>query len=143
MTGRGAPVGLGWRRSPRTSPAASPQRRKVSARDCRGTPMPDLHAVRPRPIRRTGVNVAASLTGQLVGKASTLAWTLVAARELTRSGYGLFFYAYALAGLASAVAEWGVDPVFIERVSRDPDRVDVNYTSAQAARTFIAVPAFT
>ena len=39
----------------------------------------------PRPVRRTGVNVAVSLIGQLVGKASTLAWTLVAARELTAS----------------------------------------------------------
>ncbi|MDQ1747256.1 MAG: hypothetical protein QOD07_1519, partial [Frankiaceae bacterium] len=97
----------------------------------------------PRPVRRTGVNVAVSLIGQLVGKASTLAWTLVAARELTRSGYGVFFYAYALAGLASAVAEWGYDPVLIERVSRDPDQVDVAYTNAQVAQTAIAVPAFT
>ena len=97
----------------------------------------------PRPVRRTGVNVAASLAGQLIGKASTLAWTLVAARELTRSGYGVFFYAYALAGLASAVAEWGFDPVLIERVSRDPDRVDADYTNAQAAQTAIAIPAFT
>jgi O-antigen/teichoic acid export membrane protein len=96
-----------------------------------------------RPVRRTGVNVAASLAGQLVGKASTLAWTLVAARELSRSGYGVFFYAYALAGLASAVAEWGYDPVLIERVSRDPGRGDVDYTNAQAAQTAIAVPAFT
>ncbi|MDQ1684891.1 MAG: hypothetical protein QOC82_1628 [Frankiaceae bacterium] len=96
-----------------------------------------------RPVRRTGVNVAASLIGQLIGKASTLAWTLVAARELTRSGYGVFFYAYALAGLASAVAEWGYDPVLIERVSRDPDRVDADYTNAQAAQTALAVPAFT
>src|SRR5205823_2410893 len=84
-----------------------------------------------------------SLAGQLIGKASTLAWTLVAARELSRSGYGVFFYAYALAGLASAVAEWGFDPVLIERVSRDPDRVDADYTNAQAAQTVIAIPAFT
>jgi O-antigen/teichoic acid export membrane protein len=105
--------------------------------------MPDLPTVRPRPVRRTGVNLAVSLVGQLVGKASTLAWTLVAARELSRSGYGIFFYAYALAGLASAVAEWGFDPVMIERVSRDPSRVDVDYTNAQAAQTAIAVPAFT
>ena len=97
----------------------------------------------PRPIRRTGVNVAVSLVGQLIGKASTLAWTLVAARELSRSGYGVFFYAYALAGLASAVAEWGYDPVLIERVSRDPDDADVAYTNAQAAQTALAVPAFT
>lgn len=105
----------------------------------------------PRPVRlarRTGVNVAVSLAGQLIGKASTLAWTLVAARELSRSGYGVFFYAYALAGLASAVAEWGFDPVLIERVARDhdradPDLVDVAYTNAQAAQTAIAVPAFT
>lgn len=97
----------------------------------------------PRPVRRTGVNVAVSLTGQLIGKASTLAWTLVAARELTRSGYGLFFYAYALAGLASAVAEWGYDPVLVERVSRDPSQVDTDYTNAQAAQTALAVPAFT
>jgi O-antigen/teichoic acid export membrane protein len=96
----------------------------------------------PRPVRQTGVNVAVSLAGQLVGKASTLAWTLVAARELTRSGYGLFFYAYALAGLASAVAEWGFDPVLVERVSRNPDGVDVDYTNAQAAQTVLAVPAF-
>lgn len=97
----------------------------------------------PRPVRQTGVNVAVSLVGQLIGKASTLAWTLVAARELSRSGYGVFFYAYALAGLASAVAEWGYDPVLVERVSRDPDRVDADYTNAQAAQTAIAVPAFT
>jgi O-antigen/teichoic acid export membrane protein len=97
----------------------------------------------PHPVRRTGVNVAASLAGQLIGKASTLAWTLVAARELSRSGYGLFFYAYALAGLASAVAEWGFDPVLMERVSRDPGRADNDYSRAQAAQTVIAIPAFT
>jgi len=97
----------------------------------------------PRLIRKTGVNMAASLLGQLIGKASTLAWTLVAARELSRSGYGVFFYAYAMAGLASAVAEWGYDPVLIERVSRNPDDADIDYTNAQAAQTVLAVPAFT
>lgn len=92
--------------------------------------------------RRTGVNVAVSVTGQLIGKAATLAWTLVAARELSASSFGLFFYTYALAGLASAVSEWGFDPVLVEDVAHDRSVVRPAYTRAQAAQTVIALPAF-
>ena len=92
--------------------------------------------------RRTGVNVAVSIAGQLVGKAATLAWTLVAARELSASAFGLFFYSYALAGLASAVSEWGFDPVLVEDVAHDRSVVRPAYTRAQAAQTVIALPAF-
>ena len=92
--------------------------------------------------RRTAVNVAASIAGQLTGKAATLAWTLVAARELPASSFGLFFYTYALAGLASAVSEWGFDPVLVEDVARDRSVVRAAYTRAQAAQTVIALPAF-
>ena len=92
--------------------------------------------------RRIGVNVAASAAGQLLGKLSTLVWTFVAARALSPTSFGVFFYAFALAGLASAVSEWGFDPVLIERVSRDPSCVDDEYTRAQACQTLLALPAF-
>ena len=92
--------------------------------------------------RRIGVNVAASAAGQLLGKLSTLIWTFVAARTLSPTSFGVFFYSFALAGLASAVSEWGFDPVLIERVSRDPECVDDEYTRAQACQTLLAVPAF-
>src|SRR5690348_11207308 len=92
--------------------------------------------------RRVGVNVAASALGQLLGKVSTLVWTVVAVRELSPASFGVFFYTYALAGLASAVSEWGFDPVLIERASRDPACIDDEYTRAQACQTLLAVPAF-
>jgi O-antigen/teichoic acid export membrane protein len=63
--------------------------------------------------RPPAVNAALAALADVVGKVSTLAWTVVAARLLTQEQFGAFNLALALALIASAVAEGGYDPVLV------------------------------
>ncbi len=87
-------------------------------------------------------NAAAAAVADIVGKLSTLAWTVVAARVLTQAEFGAFNLALALALIASAFAEGGFDPVLVRRASRDPRRLATYHTQAIAWQSAIAVPVF-
>lgn len=87
-------------------------------------------------------NAALAAVAEIVGKLSTLAWTVVAARVLTQQEFGAFNLALALALIASAVAEGGFDPVLIQRASRDRRRLSTFHTQAIAWQVGIAIPVF-
>ena len=92
--------------------------------------------------RRTARNAVVAAVAQVIGKVGTLVWTLLAARELGESAFGAFSYAFALAVLISAVAEWGFDPVLINRGSRAPERLSDLFTLALTWELAVGVPVF-
>ncbi|MDX6274732.1 MAG: hypothetical protein QOJ92_1942 [Frankiales bacterium] len=93
-------------------------------------------------VRRTARNVTFTASGQVVGKVSTLVWTLLAARQLGPGGFGLFALVLAIAQLVSAVVEWGFDSVLVHQGSRDRSRIPALLTCALVCETLVALPAF-
>ena len=93
-------------------------------------------------VRRTGGNVLAVASSQLVGKLATLGWLLVATRALDQATFGAFSFALALALLVGAVVEWGFTPAMVQRASRDPSTLNRFYTAAQAWQLAVAMPAY-
>jgi O-antigen/teichoic acid export membrane protein len=92
--------------------------------------------------RRTARNAAVAAVAQIVGKVGTLVWTLIAARQLGEAAFGAFSFAFALAVLVSAVAEWGFDPVLVNRGSRTPERLSELFTLALTWELAVGVPVF-
>lgn len=95
---------------------------------------------RPEAVRRAAVNVAVNAAAQVVGKVATLAWTLVAARQLSTEGFGTFFYLFAVAQLLSAVVEWGFDAVMVRRGAAQPERLPSLLTANLVWQTAVATP---
>lgn len=67
--------------------------------------------------RRVRSNALASGLAELVGKISTLAYTLLAARLLSKPEFGAFSYAIAFTALLSSIPSWGFDSLLIQRGS--------------------------
>ena len=88
------------------------------------------------------LNAVAAAAAEVVGKFSTLAWTVVAARLLTQEEFGAFTLALSLALMISAIAEWGFDPMIIVRGSREPKLLSRLHSQTIAWQTLIAVPVF-
>ncbi len=98
---------------------------------------------RPAAIKRPAAhNAAFAATAEILGKVSTLAWTVVAARVLSQAQFGSFNLALALALIVSAVAEGGFDPVLMVKGSRDRANLATYHTQAIAWQVAIAVPTF-
>lgn len=92
---------------------------------------------------RVAANAAWMAGAELVGKISTLAYTLVAARELARSQFGAFAFALAFATLLSAGPSWGFDALLIQRGSAvGRRRVSELLAETAILRVLIAVPLF-
>jgi O-antigen/teichoic acid export membrane protein len=92
--------------------------------------------------RPPGHNAALAALADIVGKVSTLAWTVVAARALTQDEFGTFSLALSLAALVSSVAEGGFDPVLVRKASNDPARLSTYHSQAIAWQSAIALPLF-
>jgi O-antigen/teichoic acid export membrane protein len=88
------------------------------------------------------LNAVAAAAAEVVGKFSTLAWTVVAARLLTQEEFGAFTLALSLALMISAIAEWGFDPMIIVRGSREPRLLSRLHSQTIAWQTLIGVPVF-
>ena len=93
-------------------------------------------------LRRTARNVTFTASAQVIGKASTLVWTLLAARHLGPAGFGVFALVLAIAQLVSAAAEWGFDSVLMHTGSRDRARLPALLSSALICETGVALPVF-
>lgn len=91
--------------------------------------------------RRVARNAAASALADVAGKVMTLAWTVVAARELAPADFGAFFYSMSLTILIAALANWGFDAVLVLDVSRNRELLSERFTQAVVWQTVIAVPA--
>lgn len=91
---------------------------------------------------RTARNAALLLATEIVGKASTFIFTVVAARALSRTEFGAFAYALAFAPLVAAVPAWGFNPVVVREGSRSREELPRLYSEALAWRTALIVPVF-
>src|SRR4051794_33783983 len=92
--------------------------------------------------RRTAANALVSAVAQVLGKVATLAWTLVATRQLTQQDFGAFSYILAIALLLSAIAEWGFDPVLVRRGSGRPERLPDLLSQTVACELAVGIPLF-
>lgn len=90
--------------------------------------------------RRTARNAAVRGIAEIVGKFATLAWTLVAGRELSTSEFGAFAYALGLSLLVSSLPAWGFDLVLARRASAEPTLVNRLHSEAIAWQTLVALP---
>jgi len=91
---------------------------------------------------RAARNAALAAGSQVAGKVATLAWTVMAARQLSQADFGAFFFALTLGLLLSAVAAWGFTSVMVQEASADLTRLAALYTRAVAWQALIAVPLF-
>lgn len=91
---------------------------------------------------RAARNVRAAGMAEVVGKMSTLLWTIVAARQLGESGFGAFAFALAFAQLVLALPEWSFDRVLVRRSAADPPRTPDWYTATLVAKLLGALPVF-
>jgi len=90
--------------------------------------------------RRTARNAVARGSAEVVGKVSTLAWTLVAARSLDQQEFGAFAFALAFSVLLGALPEWGFPSALLQRGSREPRRIGALHSSALVWQIGLAVP---
>jgi O-antigen/teichoic acid export membrane protein len=70
--------------------------------------------------RRITRNAAVMGAAEVAGKFATLAWTVVAVRELGAQDYGAFSYAMAFALLWAALPSWGFELLLVQRGSAEP-----------------------
>ena len=112
----------------------------TTAPDPAPTPAPPA-ATGDRPGRTAG-NVIAVAVSQILGKVLTLAWTAVAARELTQAQFGAFNFSLSLALILNAIAEWGFDPALVRLASRRPADLNRHYTEAIAGETVVGLLLF-
>lgn len=100
-------------------------------------------AAMPRRTRGAAANVTVTAVAHVLGKVSTLAWIIVAARTLSQDDFGTFNLALAIALLVSAAVEWGFDAVLVQQASRDPERLSVYHSRAVAWEMLVGAPVFT
>jgi O-antigen/teichoic acid export membrane protein len=87
-------------------------------------------------------NATANAVGQIFGKLTTLAWTIVAARVLTRAEFGGFSLALSVALLVTVVAEWGFDVLLVRRASADPQQAGRLLALAITCQLLVGFPVF-
>lgn len=90
--------------------------------------------------RRAGRNVVALVVGEVLGKAATLAFTVVVARQLGAEAFGSFSYALAAGILLATVVSWGFDDEVLRRGSSHRPDLDAVLTRTLALKTLHAVP---
>ncbi len=109
----------------------------VLERDQPADPAPVLD---DRSAQRAARNVAAIVAGELVGKAATLLFTIVGARELGPTSFGSLSYALAFGLLLSTLVGWGFDAEQIRRASADRQDLGAVLAQGLVLRTVHAVP---
>lgn len=110
-----------------------------------GTDDPDDHAEDQSEGRhdvRVARNAAVLAIAEVVGKAGSLVYTVLAARALTTSDYGAFAYAVSLSLILASVAAWGFDEYVIQRASRDRGSLHGLISAALTGKMLLAFPLF-
>ncbi len=93
--------------------------------------------------RRVRSNALASGLAELIGKVSTLTYTLLAARLLSKPEFGAFSYAIAFTALLSSIPSWGFDSLLIQRgSSKSISEVRTLLTETLVLRFVPACPLF-
>jgi len=79
---------------------------------------------------------------EVAGKVATLAYTVVAARELSTGDFGAFAYAIAFSLLVATLPSWGFDALLVQRASAEPHRLSVLLSETLSWRLALIVPVF-
>ncbi|WP_338748870.1 oligosaccharide flippase family protein [Janibacter alittae] len=90
--------------------------------------------------RRTARGAAVRGVAEVGGKVATLAWTVVAARMLTATDFGVVSFGLATMLLVSTLPAWGFDAGVIRRGAAEPEHLDTIYSATQWWKTALAVP---
>lgn len=91
---------------------------------------------------RTARNAAVLSVAEVVGKAGSLVYTILAARALEPDGYGAFAFAVAASLIVSSLAAWGFDELMMQRASTDPERLEDLAGQAVASKLLVGIPMF-
>ena len=92
--------------------------------------------------KRTARNAAVSAAADVAGKVATLAYTVIAVRELSTADYGAFAFAISLALLAGALPTWGFDTVVVQQGSKDRAALPRLLAESLAWKGAISLPLF-
>lgn len=90
--------------------------------------------------RSAMANASFAAAAQIVGKLTTLAWTLVAAQQLGQEGFGAFNLILALNLVIAALGEWGFDSVLVQRGSVDRGALSRYFTESAVWQVGLATP---
>lgn len=91
---------------------------------------------------RTASNAIVLSVAEVVGKAGSLVYTVLAARALTPDGYGAFAFAVATSLIVSSLAAWGFDELMMQQASRDRERLVELASRSLAAKLGVGIPLF-
>jgi len=94
----------------------------------------------PASAGRAARNVLAVICGELLGKAATLVFTVVVARELGATDFGSLAYALAFGMLLGTLVKWGFDADLTRRGAADRADLDVALGQALVLRAVHALP---
>lgn len=106
-------------------------------------PVPVAKPGGPGPVtRRAARNAAVLSVAEVVGKVATLAFTVIAARELSTSDFGAFAYALSFGLLLATLPSWGFEALLIQRGSANLALLPHHLGETLIWRSIIAVPLF-
>ena len=91
-------------------------------------------------VRRTALNIVIGGAAEVLGKVATLAWTVLAARLLTREEFGAVSYGVTLMLVVSALPAGGFDAGVIRRGSAHPESLRRVYAESIIWKTALFVP---
>lgn len=102
----------------------------------------DVRSAGGSPPGRLAVDVGLLVLAETAAKGGTFALTLVAARTLTRSEFGTYSYALALALLLSSAPSWGFYTLLVQRASVRPSDLRRLAVEVMVLQTLIGTPLF-
>jgi O-antigen/teichoic acid export membrane protein len=94
----------------------------------------------PHAARSVLRNTAFRLSGEVVAKLASIAFFVVIARELGRTGFGDFMFALSFTTLLLMASGFGSDQLLAREVARAPATTDAWLTNVTALRALTAVP---
>ncbi len=91
---------------------------------------------------RTARNAIVLSAAEVIGKAGSLVYTILAARALSPAGYGAFAYAVAMSLIIASVAAWGFDELLMQRASREPERLQEVTSQSISSKLTVGIPIY-
>ena len=79
----------------------------------------------PNLSQRVAKNTLIMFLGQALSLLANLGVTVLLARHLSKSGFGIFSYALVFVGFFAVLAEFGMKPILVREISRQPERTGI------------------
>ncbi len=92
--------------------------------------------------RVAAINVVVRGSAEVFGKVATFAWTILAARQLTQTEFGVVSYALTLMLVLSALPNAGFEVGLVRQGSARPEVLNRVFTQAQTWKTLLGLPVF-